>query len=107
MSEIYACLPACLFSLGRIVSLDMRQWREFVRIFGMKEPMVDADGGVGVVVGVLVGVNGSSVNDSMKRSSTGIDVSVIGLIHCTAMTQYSDRGNWEKQWIQPYHYSIP
>ena len=25
---------------ARIVSLDMRQWREFVRIFGMEEPMV-------------------------------------------------------------------
>ena len=24
----------------RIVSLDMRQWKDFVRIFGMEEPMV-------------------------------------------------------------------
>ena len=43
---------------ARIVSLDMRQWREFVRIFGMEEPMVkrksngvvDDDDDDGVVV---------------------------------------------------------
>jgi len=33
----------------RIVSLDMRQWRQFVRIFGMKEPMVKRKSNNGVV----------------------------------------------------------